>query len=201
MGIEFATEVFHMSSIYVKTAKGVAEVEHRSNGISARLRKLLILIDGKRDAKDLAGMFPGGDTPAILASLLDEGYVKLLAPAAQPVLPQAVSPKSVAPQPVAPQTIAAKPVAPRTMTGNEVERFAQARHFMISTTRAHIGLDSPSLTDQLGASVSLISHLEACADLDALREQLNPWREVIKLSREGRKDMADLEQELVQLLA
>ena len=62
-------------------------------------------------------------------------------------------------------------------------------------------MDSPNLTNQLGASVSLISHLEACVDLDAPREQLNPWREVIKLSREGRKDMAALEQELALLLA
>lgn len=185
-----------MSSLYVKTLKGIAEVERRSNGISARHRKLLILIDGKRDEKDLTAMFPGGDAPAILASLLDEGYVKLLAPAEQSVVPQTVAPKSVAPRQVAP-----KPVAPRAVTGNEVERFAKARHFMISTTRAHIGLDSPSLTNQLGASVSLISHLEACADLDALREQLNPWREVIKLSREGRKDLANLEKQLALLLA
>jgi hypothetical protein len=199
-----------MSSLYVKTPKGIAEIEHRSHGVSARQRKLLILIDGKRDEKDLAAMFPGADASAILASLLDEGYVKLLAPAPppapQPVAQKSVAPKSAVPQPVAPksvapQPIAPRPVAPRAMTGNEAERFAQARQFMISTTRAHISLNDPSLINQLGESVSLISHLEACADLDALREQLNPWREVLKLSREGRKDMADLEKKLVPLLA
>jgi hypothetical protein len=191
MGIELATKAFQMSSLYVKTAMGIAEVEHRNNGISARQRKLLILIDGKRDAEDLAAMFPGGDAPAILASLLDEGYVKLLTPGALPVEPKVVTPQLITP----------KPAAPRVMTGNEVERYAQARHFMISTTRAHIGLDSPNLTNQLGASVSLINHLETCADMDALREQLNPWREVIKLSSEGRKDMAELEKQLALLLA
>lgn len=62
--------------IFGKTPKGSAELAVRSGDLSLAQRRLLILVDGIRDAAELASIVPSGFDEA-LRFLVDGGYVEL----------------------------------------------------------------------------------------------------------------------------
>jgi len=62
--------------IYRKTDKGKQEVADRAAGLEARARRLLILIDGQRDAEELSVYVRPGELEGTLALLLTEGFVE-----------------------------------------------------------------------------------------------------------------------------
>jgi hypothetical protein len=159
--------------LYVKTPKGIDEIELRAHGLPMHRRKVLIVVDGKRDEHTLSGMFPGDDLPAILLTLFDKGFVPPLIPVAEVASP-------------VPQA-----TAPEHAPADNEERLLMARNFMVNTTRAYIGTNGSSLINQL----------DDCADLDALRHHFGAWRDAIQLSRDGRRDIGDLETKLAALLS
>ncbi len=81
-------------SVLQKTAKGREEIEKRTFRVDARRRTLLILIDGRASAGELADKAAHiPDVPALLQSLIDQGFVESLtgeAPAA-PAQPAAAT--------------------------------------------------------------------------------------------------------------
>ena len=64
------------TAIYRKTDKGKQEVADRALGLEARARRLLILIDGRRDAEELSVYVRAGELEGTLALLLTEGFVE-----------------------------------------------------------------------------------------------------------------------------
>jgi len=60
--------------VYAKTDKGRAEIATRADGLSARLRNLLLMIDGQRPLESL----PGASDENIV-TLLQGNYIVLLA--------------------------------------------------------------------------------------------------------------------------
>lgn len=92
-------------SVCVKSAKGVSEIATRAAGLNPRLRQLLILLDGKRNAQDLAKMLPTLNVTEALGALIGEGFAEPVnegpAPVAAPTVamtaPAAAAPASVAP--------------------------------------------------------------------------------------------------------
>lgn len=81
-------------SVLEKTTKGVEEIETRKHKLDAKLRPLLIAINGKLKATELAGQFAQlGDANALLDDLLKQGFVRAAAgapPAAGPADPARV---------------------------------------------------------------------------------------------------------------
>ncbi len=67
-----------MASVYKKTAKGQSEIETRANRLVPRLRTALILVDGKRTDDELRVMIMS-EPDQVLASLLQEGYIEVIA--------------------------------------------------------------------------------------------------------------------------
>ncbi|MDR3411385.1 MAG: hypothetical protein P4L87_10675 [Formivibrio sp.] len=63
--------------IYQKTLKGSDEITHRSNAISARLRRLLIMIDGRKNNDQLRAMAPVEDLPQALRELESLGLIEV----------------------------------------------------------------------------------------------------------------------------
>jgi hypothetical protein len=47
----------------------------------------------------------------------------------------------------------------------------------------------------------VISQIERCADFDGLRSHYGTWKEAMELSKEARKQLADLESRLSALLS
>jgi hypothetical protein len=91
--------LFTMNSTFKKTEQGQAEIQHRWLRLPARLRSLLILVDGKRGLPDLQALL-GPDTETALAQLVAMGLVESLGTAtptgsshAQPSQPAPLSPE------------------------------------------------------------------------------------------------------------
>ncbi|WP_028451791.1 hypothetical protein [Chitinilyticum aquatile] len=63
------------TTLYQKTSLGQNELTERSGLIGQKERRLLITIDGKRDATILSALLPGEDVPAMLVKLRDLGLI------------------------------------------------------------------------------------------------------------------------------
>ena len=65
------------NTVLVKTDKGQDEIATRQNRLPARVRTMLITVDGRRSVRDLLSSSVFGETGAqeCLASLLQDGYV------------------------------------------------------------------------------------------------------------------------------
>jgi hypothetical protein len=61
--------------VYVKTEAGVEEIQHRQAGLNARVRQLLILIDGKRNVSELGRMMAVAELEEFLALLELKGLI------------------------------------------------------------------------------------------------------------------------------
>lgn len=167
--------------VCVKTPKGIIEVEQRACRLPMRSRQVLIMIDGKRDQAALSAMFPGDALPGILASLIEDGFITPLVKEAPPPAPQA--------EEDAAEQAPVRPAVPAP--ANEHERYIMARNFMLNTVSAFVGISASSLT----------SRIETAQSIDELRHNFDEWRNAIQLSREGRKQLPDLEARLAALLS
>ncbi len=65
------------NTVLVKTGKGQDEIATRQNRLPARVRTMLITVDGRRSVQELAASSVFGEAGAheCLATLLDNGYV------------------------------------------------------------------------------------------------------------------------------
>ncbi len=85
-----------MPTIYRKTAKGLAEIDTRAHRLPPRIRSMLILVDGKRDAEDLKALVTV-QADECLRSLSEQGLIEAVgetvrnapAPAVAPDAPTA----------------------------------------------------------------------------------------------------------------
>ena len=67
-------------SVLEKTAKGMEEIETRKHKLDAKLRPLLIAVNGKSTAGELAAQFAQtGDVAPLLDDLAKQGFVRVLA--------------------------------------------------------------------------------------------------------------------------
>ena len=137
-----------MEQLYAKTPKGVEEMTSRAHGLGQRARRLLIMVDGKRDLAGFVAALPGEDVHALFDQLTAEGFIRALEP----------PPKA----------------APATAPANEGERFAMARNFMVNTVSAFLGIMGSSLIDKLEGCDSLE---ELRAHYAAWREAIQMSRE------------------------
>ncbi|MCU0939175.1 MAG: hypothetical protein MUC86_08505 [Burkholderiaceae bacterium] len=64
------------SLIYAKTAQGVEEIRTRAAGLSATARRVLIMIDGKRDEDELRLVVRDGELDGVIATLLAQGLIE-----------------------------------------------------------------------------------------------------------------------------
>lgn len=80
-----------MVEVYRKTPKGTAEMAGTTRQLTPWQRRVLILVDGKRDVAALRGL--GVDTDTILEQLLSGGYIEPLA-GAEPSSPPSSASRS-----------------------------------------------------------------------------------------------------------
>lgn len=166
-----------MGTLYptcVKTPKGIEEVERKVHGLPLKSRQVLIMVDGKRDLAALQGIFPPEMVPGILEDLLAGGFIRELE----------------VPKPVDPPKPVVKPAPRVPVAGNDEERYAMARNFMLNTTSAFVGM----------AGSSLIDKIEQTMDLDGLGPLYYEWHAAIGLTGDGKKRLPELDQQLLKLL-
>lgn len=61
--------------VYAKTARGVAEISERSGAVPLAVRRVLIMIDGRRSIAELAPLAPPGEIGTIVEQLEAQGLV------------------------------------------------------------------------------------------------------------------------------
>lgn len=162
-----------MGAVFTKTPKGLAEIANRSGGLSPRVRRVLIMIDGKKSVEDLRSMLQSDDLQHTLGMLEEDGYIEMTAQAAQN-------------QPA--KSITAFTELPATP---DPVRLQQARNFMTNTLNAFVGA--------LGTS-SLLDRIEAAQSHDALRAQYDEWYHAIVMSREGKREAETLRTKLLAVI-
>ena len=62
--------------IFTKTPKGQAEMQSRTHGLSARQRRVLILVNGSNNVAELQRLVQFDDTIDILGFLLIDGFIE-----------------------------------------------------------------------------------------------------------------------------
>jgi hypothetical protein len=82
-----------MNIVYRKTAKGIAEIETRAHRLVPRLRSALILVDGRKSDDELSVMILN-DPAGTLATLLNHGFIEVLATLADTPLGQRLAQSS-----------------------------------------------------------------------------------------------------------
>ena len=84
------------TSIYDKTEKGREEIATRKNGLPARLRTLLVMVDGHKPASTLLENTSGlGVDEECLKSLVAEGYIVRTGPEEPEVAPEVRRPPAL----------------------------------------------------------------------------------------------------------
>lgn len=174
------------SSIFAKTSLGQQEIQSRALGLPPLVRRLLVLIDGKRSSEELALYVPGQDIAPLLKHLVTHGCIDVtqFSEAGQPlaanVAPLAQSAKDH------PHMVSLPSVDQRTAKDIEM-----ARNFMTNTINAIIGQN---------VRFSLIKSIHACATATDLRSVYPAWLDAISDNRIGLKRLPELQEKLFKVL-
>lgn len=169
-----------MGVIFTKTPKGHAEITSKAGGLTPRVRRTLIFVDGKRTVDELRGMLQSDDLQHTLGMLEEEGYIELAAGSVAHA--QAAQPEQRLP------SITAFRAMPASADPIELQ---QARNFMKNTLTTFIG--------SLGIT-SLLDRIEAAEGHGGLRALFDDWYYAIVTSREGRREAEALRTKLLKII-
>lgn len=179
---------FH-AAVFSKTPVGQQEIQSRELGLAPMIRRILVLIDGKRSGHELAAFVSGGDSIApILQTLLEKGCVQAQAGAQAPA-GSAMPASAPAPLAASPGTseLAGLPAAEmRTAKENEM-----ARNFMINSVNSIIGQNM---------RISLIHDVFHAATTEQLRTVYHAWAASMADHSMGAKRLPELREKLFKVL-
>ena len=167
--------------VFHKTAKGVEEMEKRNHGLTPKVRRILIMIDGKRTVDGLREMITADDLSHTLGMLEEEGFIEVAAVAAPS--------GGVVPAPAGnlPSITAFRDDPPP----DDPMRLQMSRNFMENTLNAFVGA--------LGMS-ALIDRLDNATSLTDLRACFDEWYQAIVTSRDGRRQAEALRAKLLETI-
>lgn len=163
-----------MMLAYAKTAKGVAEVETRADRLKPALRRLLIMVDGKKPLEILKSLIGSDTIEEPLTQLIDGGYI-------EPV-EAANDPASLQTAPAAAQSFDLASL-PETRDPKALDK---ARNFMINTLKHFHGpYTKLDLMRQVQASESHAELRTHYADwLRCMHESIMAERRLDELNRQ-----------------
>ena len=161
-----------MGVVFAKSPKGQAEITTKAGGLTPRVRRVLIFVDGKRTVEEMRGLLQADDLQHTLGLLEEEGYIVVASPPVTQPLPSitAFGELPATPDPV---------------------RLQQARNFMMNTLNAFVGA--------LGAS-SLLDRIENAGGHQGLRDLYGEWYHAIVMSREGKREAESLRSKLLAVI-
>ncbi|MBT0960175.1 hypothetical protein [Denitromonas iodatirespirans] len=168
-----------MMLAYAKTAKGVAEVETRADRLKPALRRLLILVDGKKTLDILKSMVGIDTIDEPLTQLLEGGYI-------EPVGAATESAAEAAPASSAKVFDLASLPAER-----DPKDLDKARNFMINTLKHFHGPYT---------KLDLMRQVQACETHDALRALYADWLRCMHESIMAERRLDELNQQLFDVL-
>lgn len=66
-----------MGIVFAKTPKGHQEITSKAGGLTPRVRRVLIFVDGKRTVDELRGMVQADDLQITLGLLEEQGFIEM----------------------------------------------------------------------------------------------------------------------------
>ena len=188
------------SAVFAKTPLGQQEIQSRALGLLPLVRRILVLIDGKRSYADLAALVPvGSDVGPMIEMLLDSGCVQVQehtpskvvpAPVASLAAPTSGEVAQVAVNAASTSTVRSiqglPPATSRTSKENEM-----ARHFMINSVNAIIGQQM---------RISLIHDIFHSDTTEKLREVYFAWEDSMSNHGMGARRLPELRGKLFKVL-
>jgi hypothetical protein len=187
-------ETFDLTTaVYAKTAVGQQEIQTRSLGLSPLVRRILVLVDGKRSGSELAPFLSGnGDIEEILGQLLTLECVEAQArakPAASPA-PAVTAAAAAGTNAVDESSSSEIPGLPsagsRSAKDNEM-----ARNFMINSVNSIIGQNM---------RVSLVHDIFHAETTEQLRVVYHAWASSMSNHGMGAKRLPELREKLFKVL-
>lgn len=169
-----------MGVVFTKTPKGHAEITSKAGGLTPRIRRVLIFVDGKRTVDELRTLLQSDDLQHTLGALEEDGYIEVASVSDNT---GTLTPLQVPLPPITAFSDVPDPVDPI--------RLQQARNFMLNTLKTFVG--------PLGAS-SLLNRIEEAAGHAGLRAQYDEWYHAIVMSREGKREAEALRAKLLKII-
>jgi hypothetical protein len=151
------------SAVLVKTVKGTEEVKARTYGLAARLRSVLIMVDGNSTVADYIARFGAiPDIEGTLQMLLGQGFVEPRAVAAPPPPPPPARPAA------GPASAPQAPGAPEPLPETRKEAVGELSRVLLDS----MGPDADMFTaiiERAKTRVEFVEAAERCARvLDSL---------------------------------
>lgn len=175
------------TGIFDKTAKGRAEISTRQFQLPAKIRTLLVMIDGKRPLAELFKQTQGlGLSQENIDYLLDEGFIAEVAEASN--IPEPVATPVVPSLPLASSAPLAS-TTPPVQQMDEVKRLQALHNFFNSTIKSTLGL----------RGFALQLKTERAATLQEFADLRRPYVEAVNKAK-GREMAISLRDRLDQLL-
>ena len=169
-----------MGVVFAKTQKGHDEIATKAGGLSPRVRRILIFVDGKRSVEELRSMLLADDLQHTLGMLEEEGYIEFHDLTG-------VGPADSSPPERLPSITAFGEIPPQV----DPIRLQMARNFMTNTLNTFVG--------SLGTS-SLLERIERTGSHHDLRELFDDWYHAIVMSRDGRREAEMLRAKLLNVI-
>lgn len=166
--------------VFRKTIKGKEEMTTRTNAFTPRVRRILILVDGKRTVDQLRDLALADDLTHTLALLEESGLIEVSTTPGS-------SGEATAARASLPPVHAFRDNPPP----HDPMRLQLSRNFMTNTIRAFLGT--------VGTSGMLV-RIEEATTLEALRECFGEWHYLIMTSRDGRRESEALREKLLETL-
>lgn len=182
---------FSDNSCFAKTNVGTTEIQTRALGLNPLLRRLLVLVDGRRNCAELGTYVAGHDLFALLDELLGKGCIeekeaprptKASVPLAAPVAPAADPLKLFIEQ-----GLMALPSA----EGRSSKDLRMARDFMTNTVNTMFGQYT---------RLTLVEAIHACQSTADLRKVYPEWVRAMSESSIGSRRLPELNKQLAQTL-
>ena len=164
--------MLNLNTVYRKTEAGVTEVQVRSLGLRAELRRLLILIDGSATLTRLAAFVRGTEIDLLIAELEAQGLITAVTIA--PTM--AVAPASATARPAAPQAAIASPITAPTAHSDTDGVLEPTAAQVLAVRRSAIS----TLHDILGPEADALAlRIEQCKSAQELRVTITEVRQVL----------------------
>lgn len=179
-------------SVFGKTALGQQEIQSRSLNLSPLVRRVLVLVDGKRSGAELSVFLVGkGEIDVVLAQLLEIGCIELVTsakPAATPAPASAAAPDaaSAGPASVSAPLDGLPPAESRSAKDNEM-----ARNFMINSVNGIIGQHT---------RLSLVESIFHAQGTEGLRSVYPAWVATMRDHAVASRRLPELQEKLFKVL-
>ncbi len=181
------TSLRYHHAVVAKTATGQDEIKTRARGLSPMLRRLLILVDGKRTGQELAAFVNGHPLDELLDELIQRQCIEVLGSSAEPFANAPTAPE----QPTAHvQGEAALMTLPPPESRSALE-LAMARNFMTNTVNTIF---------QPNTRLTLLKAIQACQTSAEARAVYPRWAEAMADSTIGAKRLAEFQDKLFKVL-